>query len=591
MSDTIPTNIGDLLRQRSVESMRIEFKAAWDADRTGPQILRTVCAFANDYQNLNGGYIVIGVGEQDGRAVLPPVGLDDDALDVAQNWLRGRCRALQPAYEPVFSPEVVDGRTVLVVWTPASASRPHRAPDRQDRWRYWIRIGASTVDAETHGQLEALLEQTARVPWDDRPANGARVEDLQIAIAREYLRDVGSALLGVPDASDVYRNMRLTSSRNDHEVPRNVGLLFFSEDPERWFPGARIEVVRFTADAAGNVLDERVFRGPLANQLRGCLRHLEGLSHAHLQKHRDRSQVRGWVSYPQVALREALVNAVYHRAYRPDIVEPTKVYLYPDRIEVISYPGPVAGVEAEHFENGRVPPIPPRNRRIGEYLKELKLAEGRLTGLPKMVDAMAKNGSPAPVFDFNPERNYFRATLPAHPEYAAISAIQDAAYLRTVGDADDAFQRVRTAWQANESSAVLAMEMIRIYAERALLDEARDVYERFRSCAPPYAHANVANVLMEALVTRGREREARNLVESLPDVASEPDAAVSVRGLHAQRAAHRYSFERPEGLDLRDRVGEEREQYEAERQPVDDVGGHAGTLQESDEGGDAEESA
>ena len=236
MSATIPINIDDLLRQRSVESMRIEFKAAWDADRTGPQILRTVCAFANDYQNLNGGYIVIGVAEQEGRAVLPPVGLDDDALDAAQNWLRGRCRAPKPAYEPVFSPEVVDGRTVLVIWTPASASRPHRAPDRQGRWRYWIRVGASTVDAETHGQLEALLEQTARVPWDDRPAHGARIEDLQIAIAREYLRDVGSALVAVADANAVYRSMRVTSSLNDHEVPRNVGLLFFSEDPERWFP-------------------------------------------------------------------------------------------------------------------------------------------------------------------------------------------------------------------------------------------------------------------------------------------------------------------------------------------------------------------
>ena len=35
-----------------------------------------------------------------------------------------------------------------------------------------------------------------------------------------------------------------------------------------------------------------------------------------------------------------------------------------------------------------------RNRRIGEFLKELDLAEGRNTGIGKIVRAMRENGSP-----------------------------------------------------------------------------------------------------------------------------------------------------------------------------------------------------
>lgn len=66
---------------------------------------------------------------------------------------------------------------------------------------------------------------------------------------------------------------------------------------------------------------------------------MEILSTAHLQKQQHRSQVRGWVSYPLPALREILVNAVYDRGYDVDQPEPTKVYLYPSRVEIISYPG------------------------------------------------------------------------------------------------------------------------------------------------------------------------------------------------------------------------------------------------------------
>ena len=546
MSTILPVNLDDLLHQRSVESARVEFKASW-SEHTGSQVLKTVCAFANDYQNLNGGYIVMGVAEQSGQAVLPPAGLGAEDVERAEKWLRGRCKAMDPAYEPIFSPEWVGDRLILVLWVPASENRPHRAPDAKGNWKYWIRVGAATVDAETSGQLGMLLEQTARVPWDDRVASEAQVEDLREIKVREHLHDVGSGLIHASqplDPLEIYRRMRLTKAVNDHEVPRNVGLLFFSEDPERWFAGAKIEVVQFAADRAGSVQAERSFRGPLADQVRGCLSYLAHFSHAHLQEERDRSRVRGWVSYPQIALREALVNAVYHRGYDKNIVEPTKVYLYPDRIEVISYPGPVSGIEEGHLAaGGSVPPVPARSRRIGEFLKELKLAEGRLTGLPQIYDAMEQNGSPTPRFDFDAGRTYFRVTLPAHPEYAAVSAIQDAAYLSAVGSAREAFNRVQRAWEANEASAILAIEMIRLHAAQGQLEDAEAVFARFRERGPQIASAYVANTLIEALLAGGREDDARRLLGSLSEVVSAQDAidtAILARRLGDPQAAHRY---------------------------------------------------
>ena len=502
MASILPIDVADLLNGKT-ESARLEFKASWDPRTTGVQVVKTICAFANDFQSLGGGYVVIGVAEPDSSGRKLVKGLSEKDLDQAQRWLRGQCRGdIKPAYAPVLSPEVVDGRNVLVVRVPGSQDAPHQAVadsrqgGREPRWRFWIRIGTETLDAQANGHLTALLEKTTAMPWDAQVAQDAQLDDLREAMVREHLHDVGSALRRQPDAAAIYRHMGITASVNEHEVPRNVGLLFFSEDPRRWFAGARIVVAQFAGNGAGRVQDEHVFGGPLPAQLRRCLGHLEGLSRSHVHKQRERSQVRGWVSYPIPVLREALVNAVFHRGYRPNAMEPTKVCLYPDRIEVISYPGPMPGLEPHHFrKDASIPPIGARNPKIGEFLKSLGLAEGWRTGVPNMFEEMAANGSPAPRFDF--DVGWFRATLPAHPEYAAVAALQDAAYLQTVGSEEDAFRRIREAWCANESSAALTIELIRRSVERDDIDAAKQVFDRFKAAASGVALANVSNAWAE----------------------------------------------------------------------------------------------
>ena len=48
-------------------------------------------------------------------------------------------------------------------------------------------------------------------------------------------------------------------------------------------------------------------------------------------------------------------------------------------------------------------------------MKELNLAEGRSTGIPKILKAMNENGSPAPVFETDEDRSYFLIRFPSHP--------------------------------------------------------------------------------------------------------------------------------------------------------------------------------
>ena len=72
----------------------------------------------------------------------------------------------------------------------------------------------------------------------------------------------------------------------------------------------------------------------------------------------------------------------------------------------------------EDFSRGQAISRRYRNRRIGEFLKELDLAKGRSTGVPKILRAMRKNGSPAPIFQSDEDRTWFLVRLPVREQPA-----------------------------------------------------------------------------------------------------------------------------------------------------------------------------
>ena len=63
----LPINVSDLIQQRVIESARIEYKSDWNPE----PILHSICAFANDIDNWGGGYIIIGIDEENGMPQFP----------------------------------------------------------------------------------------------------------------------------------------------------------------------------------------------------------------------------------------------------------------------------------------------------------------------------------------------------------------------------------------------------------------------------------------------------------------------------------------------------------------------------------------
>ena len=264
-----------------------------------------------------------------------------------------------------------------------------------------------------------LLSLAATVPFDDRYRQNASLDDLSFRLIQQYLQDVGSDLLTEVAGLSMEalgRRMNIVGGPSEAVFPKNVGLLFFNDRPHEFFPATQIDVVWFPDGPGGDYFEEKEFRGPLSAILRDAITYIErNYLKESVIKHADRPEADRFWNFPVAAIEEALANAIYHRSYEER--EPVEVRITREELLVLSFPGPDRSIRMADLQQGRAVSRRYRNRRIGEFLKELELAEGRSTGVPKILRAMHNNGSPPPSFETDDDRTWFLARIPAHREF------------------------------------------------------------------------------------------------------------------------------------------------------------------------------
>ena len=373
----LPVNINDLVNGRSVEWERLEFKKGWNPE----VVIRSMCAFANDINNWGGGYIIIGIDENNGRPVLPPEGLMQNQIDPIQKEIIQLGHRISPNYFPISQPYVIEDKHILVLWCPAGDNRPYQTPETLGKgspYRHYIRVGSNSIQA-TGDYLRQLQEQTARIPFDDRVNNRASLADLDLGLIQAYLQEIKSDLYEESKTmsfADLCRAMHIAKGADEDIRPVNAGLLFFNKEPERFFSRSWIELV-WHRDSSGTNYTEHYFKGPLQKQLRDVMSFLNTniIGGEQVKKFADRAEAERFFKYPYAAVEEVVSNAVYHKSYELD--SPVEIQVWPDKMEILSYPAAIPPVnKAEMSSKRRIIARQYRNRRIGDFLKELHLTEG-----------------------------------------------------------------------------------------------------------------------------------------------------------------------------------------------------------------------
>lgn len=424
----LPINIEDLIHQRVIESARIEYKSNWNPEL----ILHSICAFANDIDNWGGGYILIGIQEENGMPKLPIKGIERNTIDRINKELLQKCNLIEPRYIPVVEHVIFQNADILVLWIPGGDSRPYKCPvafpsekSNKHEKAYYIRKMSNTIRANVLDEKE-LFMLAGNTPYDDRVNLSAQVEDLKTSLISEYLHEVKSSLYEDSikrPLLDIAVAMRLLGGPVEQRKPLNIGLMFFNDRPDIFFRYACIEVVD-KPDPTGTGMTEKVFSGPLDRQLRDALSYIRNyILKEKITKKPGLPEAERHFNFPFAAIEEALSNAVYHKSYQ--IGEPITVTVTPEKLEITSLPGPDRTITNDDLLNCKLVSRRYRNRRIGDFLKELKLVEGRNTGIPTILRAMEQNGSNLPLFETDEDRSYLTVILPVHQQFFTIEPLNE----------------------------------------------------------------------------------------------------------------------------------------------------------------------
>ncbi len=178
------------------------------------------------------------------------------AADAPGLSVEALARQMNVAGGPTESPWPKNVGLLFFNEAPESVTAKHKV------WRYYIRRYSSTVEAKGENEQE-LLSLAAKVPFDDRYNQSARIDDLSKPLMQAFLQEVDSALAADAPGLSVdalARQMNVTGGPTESPWPKNVGLLFFNETPERFFPGVQIDVVWFPEGAGGIASKKRSSR-------------------------------------------------------------------------------------------------------------------------------------------------------------------------------------------------------------------------------------------------------------------------------------------------------------------------------------------
>jgi ATP-dependent DNA helicase RecG len=341
------------------------------------EIKKTIIAFANS----DGGVLYIGVEDNGEVAGLENV---DEVLLQVNNMIRD---SIKPDITMFVqsTEEREEEKSIVAVKVCRGTERPYYLGAKGLRpTGVFVRQWAASVPASDTA-IRRMIKET----------DGESFEELR-SLNQELSFGGAKAEFdkrGVDFGKAQMMTLKLMNNENIYTI---LGLLLSDQCPHS------IKAAVFQDNTMAVFKDRREFEGSLFKQL--------GDAYDFIAMHNPiRADFNKLIridtrSFPESAVREALLNALVHREYAMN--GSVLIKIFPDRIEFISIGGLLHGVELEDIMSGF---SICRNKHLADVFYRLRLIEAYGTGMQKIFEAYKKSGV-APTVDITP--NVFKVILP-----------------------------------------------------------------------------------------------------------------------------------------------------------------------------------
>ena len=289
---------------------------------------REICAFAN----ATGGAILLGV-EDDGQVR----GVDN------HNRLKSQIQSYARSADPPIAVEVESAGQVLCVRVPAQQSKPYSFGGR-----FYIREGASSQQM-SRDEIREFFFKEGLIRFDETPCRSFNINrDLT-----EEIWDRFAQRAGLPDGlapAATLENLHLVRDG----VVTHAAAWLLADDITRHTLRAGVTCAVLRGVTKTYILDRKDFTGDLYSVFEDCMAYMQAKLNTALIPHARGRDER--LELPEDALREALVNAIAHRDYRSRAN--VQVYVFRDRLEIVTPGGLPAGMREEDLGTKSVPRNP-----------------------------------------------------------------------------------------------------------------------------------------------------------------------------------------------------------------------------------------
>jgi len=279
-----------------------------------------IVAFSNTY----GGMILIGVNDAQEVTGLTK----EDVGRLNQLISNAASQSVKPSVNPYTENISHPHGIVMIVDIPEGISKPYM----DNTGAIWVKSGADKRKVTSREEMQQLFQSAGLIHGDAVPANGLTADDIDYHFfdsffEKEYeeaREDIGKPL------SSLLENMNLCKN----SVLNVAGALLFAKNPSFKLPSFIVKAVSYpgTDIDVERYLDSRDITGKLSDVFSNTL----GFFNANLRHIQGKKGVNttGDLEIPKIVFEELVANALIHRDYF--ISAPVRIFLYSDRIEIIS---------------------------------------------------------------------------------------------------------------------------------------------------------------------------------------------------------------------------------------------------------------